>query len=70
MTEEPRKVATIDYSAPDPSVERRWHRILLCIGMTLGGFGIGTISPTDTLLKGAMVGVGAFLVALVLPVRE
>jgi hypothetical protein len=70
MAEEPRKVDVIDYRAPDPKVERQWRRILMCAGMTLAGFGIGTISPQDTLIKGLMVGAGAFMVSLVLPVRE
>jgi hypothetical protein len=70
MSQEPQKVAAIDYEAPDPLVERKWHRILLCIGMTLVGFGIGMMAPHDPLLKGIIVGLGAFLVSLALPVRE
>jgi hypothetical protein len=70
VTQEPQKVEPIDYRAPDPSVERKWHRILLCIGMTLVGFGVGTMAPHDPLPKGFIVGLGAFLVSLAVPVRE
>lgn len=70
MSQEPRKVSPIDYAAPDPAVEQKWRRILMCAGMTLAGFGIGTISQQDSLIKGLIVAAGAFMVGLVLPVQE
>jgi hypothetical protein len=70
MSEDPRKLSPIDYRAPDPAVERKWRRILMCAGMTVAGFGIGTIAPQDTLVKGLIVAAGAFMVGLVLPVAD
>jgi hypothetical protein len=69
MTNEPKRPMPLDYREPDPRVERQWRRILLCIGLPIIGFGVSSFG-NDALVRGAITAVGAFLVALVLPVRE
>jgi uncharacterized membrane protein YqaE (UPF0057 family) len=67
MTEEPKK-AILDYSAPDPHVERQWRRILLCIALPMIGFGLARGFGNDNVLNGGVTAIGAFIVAFLVRV--
>lgn len=68
MADEPRK-PILDYSEPDPHVERQWRRILVCIALPMIGFGLARGFGNDDLLNGGITALGAFMFALVIQVR-
>ena len=63
------KPPTLEYETK-PLLRRKAARIYYCIGLPLIGFGIGLGLGHDTVLNGSIIAVGAFLVAMALPVRD
>ena len=63
------KPPTLEYETK-PVLRRKAARIYYCIGLPMMSFGFGIGMFRDGLLTGAIMAVGAFLVAMALPVRE
>jgi hypothetical protein len=62
--------APLPYATPTASAARgRARRIYYCIGLPMVGFGLASLG-NDALFRGAIAAVGAFLVAMALPVQE
>ena len=58
----------LEYRQNPPSGGRRWRRVLCCIGLPLLAFGMSNGLAYEG--SGLIAATGAFLVALVLPVRD
>ena len=60
----------LDYARdPDPTVERRWRRIVYCVALPVMAFGLAGGFGHDALLNGGIAAAGALLLAIVIPVR-
>ena len=63
------KPPTLEYETK-PVLRRKAARIYYCIGLPMMSFGLGWGIGRDQVLTGAIMAVGAFLVAMALPVRD
>ena len=64
------KPPTLEYETK-PVLRRKAARIYYCIGLPMMAFGLGAaLGRQDELLIGSIMAVGAFLVAMALPVRD
>ena len=70
MKNDPPQAPPLSYATPTaPGGTARARRIYYCIGLPMVGFGLGSFG-NDALIRGAIAALGAFLVAMALPVRE
>ena len=69
MPNDPRQ-APLSYATPTASSGRgRAQRVYYCIGLPMVAFGLASLG-SDALIRGAIAAVGAFLVAMALPVQD
>ena len=60
----------LNYATPATSSGKgRAQRLYYCIGLPMIGFGLASLG-NEALIRGAIAAVGAFLVAMALPVQE
>jgi hypothetical protein len=63
------KPPTLEYETK-PVLRRKAARIYYCIGLPMMSFGLGMGMGRDGFLCGSVMAIGAFLVAMALPVRD
>jgi hypothetical protein len=69
MANDPRQ-APLSYATPTRSPGKgRAQRVYYCIGLPMLAFGLASLG-NDALIRGAIAAIGAFLVAMALPVQE
>jgi hypothetical protein len=62
--------SSLNYATPTAhSGKGRAQRIYYCIGLPMFAFGLASLG-NEALFRGAIAAVGAFLVAMALPVQE
>jgi hypothetical protein len=60
----------LNYATPTaPSGKGRAQRVYYCLGLPMLAFGIASLG-NDALIRGAIAALGAFLVAMALPVQD
>ena len=72
MMSEPQRIPTLDYSTPSRPGRAARQRTNYCVGLPLIGFGFGTALAHggDQLFVAVVIAVGAFFLAMALPVQD